>query len=42
VVYVRGWFDHPDFAGMKGGSILKEPFSRDELVRAIDAAVDAT
>jgi DNA-binding response OmpR family regulator len=43
VVYISGWFDHPDFAGMKGGSILKEPFSRQELTRAIDAVlVDAT
>jgi DNA-binding response OmpR family regulator len=43
VVYVSGWFDHPDFAGLNGGSILKEPFSSEELTRVIDAAVtDAT
>ena len=33
------WFDHPDFVGLRGESVLKAPFSRDELARAIDAAV---
>lgn len=41
VVYVSGWFDHPDFIGLEGGSILKEPFSRVELMDAIEAVVDA-
>jgi DNA-binding response OmpR family regulator len=39
VVYISCWFDHPDFVGLKGESILKAPFSREELARAIDAAV---
>ena len=39
VLYITGWFDHADFAELKGVPIVKEPFTRDELTRAIDAVL---
>ena len=36
VLYVTGWFDHPSFMPQDGEMVLKEPFSRDQLLRAID------
>ncbi len=39
VLYITGWFDHPDFAQLKGETVMREPFSRDELTRAIDAVL---
>jgi two-component system cell cycle sensor histidine kinase/response regulator CckA len=42
VLYVTGWFDHPDFAELQEEALVKEPFSRDQLIRAIDAVLRAT
>ena len=39
VLFVTGWFDHPHFAGLEDEPIVKAPFSRKELARAIDAVV---
>jgi DNA-binding response OmpR family regulator len=39
VLYITAWFDHPDFAELKGEPIVKEPFSPAELTRAIDAVL---
>jgi DNA-binding response OmpR family regulator len=36
VLYVTGWFDHPDFVLPRGEAVLRKPFSRDELVQAIE------
>jgi len=36
-LYITSWFDHPDFIRLDGERIVKEPFSRDDLMRAIDA-----
>jgi two-component system cell cycle sensor histidine kinase/response regulator CckA len=41
VLYVTGWFDHPDFAELQEETLVKEPFSRDQLIRAIDAVLGA-
>src|SRR5438094_270726 len=39
VLYITAWFDHPNFAELKTEPIVKEPFSRAELTRAIDAVL---
>jgi DNA-binding response OmpR family regulator len=39
VLYITAWFDHPDFAELKGEPIVREPFSPAELTRAIDAVL---
>lgn len=39
VLYVSAWHGHPDFAYLKAENVLPEPFSRDELIAAISAAV---
>jgi DNA-binding response OmpR family regulator len=39
VLFVTGWFDHPDFAELQEEAVVKEPFSREQLIRAIDAVL---
>ena len=39
VLFVTGWFDHPDFAELQEQAIVKEPFSREQLIQAIDAVL---
>jgi two-component system, OmpR family, response regulator len=39
VVYVTAWYSHPDFAHLKSEHVVREPFSRDELMAAIAAAL---
>jgi CheY-like chemotaxis protein len=41
VLFITGWFDHPDFADLDCERILQKPFSRSALARAIDAIVGA-
>jgi len=36
VVYLSGWFDHPHFAISPGETVVKVPFSGDDLMQAID------
>jgi hypothetical protein len=42
VLFITGWFDHPDFADLSLERILTKPYSRDELIRAIGVAVGAS
>lgn len=39
VVYISGWYDHPQFPELEGETILHKPFSCDELESAISAAL---
>jgi len=41
VLFITGWFDHPDFADLGRERILKKPFSQAALAGAIDATVVA-
>lgn len=41
ILYVSAWHDHPQLAELKGEPILAQPFSRDQLMRAIAAALRA-
>jgi two-component system, cell cycle sensor histidine kinase and response regulator CckA len=39
VLYISGWYDHPQFPELEGETILHKPFSCDELESAIAAAL---
>jgi CheY-like chemotaxis protein len=39
VLFTTGWFDHPGFDELPGEMIIKQPFSRDDLMRAIDTVL---
>jgi DNA-binding response OmpR family regulator len=36
VLFLTGWFDHPSFAELNGEAILKKPFSREQLIHAVE------
>ena len=40
VVYMSGWFDHPEFPELDGETVLRKPFSLQDLTRAVAAALD--
>jgi DNA-binding response OmpR family regulator len=40
VLYISGWYDHPEFPDLGGEQILGKPFSRDMLNEAVAAALD--
>jgi two-component system cell cycle sensor histidine kinase/response regulator CckA len=35
VLYMSGWFDHPEFPELDGETVLRKPFSRRELAGAV-------
>jgi two-component system OmpR family response regulator len=39
VLYVTGWHGHPDLPDLDGETVVREPFSRDELIGAIAAVL---
>jgi two-component system cell cycle sensor histidine kinase/response regulator CckA len=39
VIYVSGWFDHPQFPELDGEAVLQKPFSREQLTRAVADAI---
>ena len=39
VLYLSAWHDHPQLAELKGEPILAQPFSRDQVLRAIAGAL---
>lgn len=39
VLYISGWYDHPQFPELQGETILQKPFSCNELESAIEAAL---
>lgn len=39
VLYLSAWHDHPELAPLRGEPLLAQPFSRDQLTRAIAAAL---
>jgi len=39
VLYLSAWHDHPHLAELKGAPLLAQPFSRDQLRRAIAVAL---
>jgi DNA-binding response OmpR family regulator len=41
VLYFTDWYGHADFTELEGETILKKPFTRDELTDAIAAALRA-
>ena len=40
VIYMSGWFDHPEFPELDGETVLRKPFSLRELTRAVADALD--
>ena len=40
VIYMSGWFDHPEFPELDGETVLRKPFSLRELNRAVADALD--
>jgi two-component system cell cycle sensor histidine kinase/response regulator CckA len=40
VLYMSGWFDHPEFPELDGETVLRKPFSLRELNRAVADALD--
>jgi DNA-binding response OmpR family regulator len=39
ILYLSAWHDHPHLAELNGEPILPQPFSRDQLTRAIAVAL---
>lgn len=39
VLYISGWYDHPQFPELEGETILHKPFSCDELEAALAAVL---
>jgi two-component system cell cycle sensor histidine kinase/response regulator CckA len=39
VLYISGWYEHPQFPELEGETILQKPFSCDELEAAIAGAL---
>ena len=40
VLYIGGWFDHPRYAELKQETVVSQPFSRSELMHAIDSVLE--
>jgi hypothetical protein len=38
-VYITGWHGHPDLTDLDGETFVREPFSRNELMRALAAVL---
>ena len=39
VLYISGWYEHPQFSELDGEVILQKPFSREELESALAAVL---
>lgn len=39
VLYMSGWYDHPEFPGLEGERMLQKPFSLETLTSAIAAVL---